>query len=115
MFSREHNEDEDKQPTCANHLANEVILYNKKCGTAGCASILNFERKSDELIYIKIGETDHPAFELENPANPGENDTLWVEWVTTGKKACVFRYQVVKDGLRARKRHRPKYFSEYLA
>ena len=79
---------------------------------AAAAGVSNLKRKSDELIYVKVGrKEEYEAFELENPENPGENNTVWVEWVISGKKQCIFRHQIVKDGLRARKRQRPAKFS----
>ena len=82
------------------------------CLVAAAAGVSNLKRKSDELIYVKVGrKEEYEAFELENPENPGENNTVWVEWVISGKKQCIFRHQIVKDGLRARKRQRPAKFS----
>ena len=39
---------------------------------AASASINNLKRKHNELVYVRIGATEHEAFELENPANPGK-------------------------------------------
>ena len=79
---------------------------------AATTGVSNLKRKSEELIYVKVGrKEEYEAFELENPDNPGENNTVWVEWVISGKKQCIFRHQIVKDGLRARKRQRPAKFS----
>ena len=76
------------------------------------AGVSNLVRKSEELIYVKVGrKEEYEAFELENPEHPGESNTVWVEWAISGKKQCVFRHQIVKDGLRARKRQRPAKFS----
>ena len=52
---------------------------------AATASVSSLKRKHDELIYVRIGTTEHEAFELENPANPGEHDTVWVEWAISRK------------------------------
>lgn len=79
---------------------------------AAAAGVPNLRRMSDELIYVKLGnKTVHDAFELENPDNPGEHDTVWVEWNSSGKKACIYRHQIVKGGLGPRKRQRPATFS----
>jgi len=75
------------------------------------AGISNLKRKHNELIYVRIGTTEHEAFELENSANPGEHETVWVEWIATGKKQCISRNQIVKNGLQARKRKPPAKFS----
>eukprot|EP00578_Thalassiosira_sp_NH16_P008357 CAMPEP_0181115364 /NCGR_PEP_ID=MMETSP1071-20121207/21391_1 /TAXON_ID=35127 /ORGANISM="Thalassiosira sp., Strain NH16" /LENGTH=101 /DNA_ID=CAMNT_0023199563 /DNA_START=780 /DNA_END=1082 /DNA_ORIENTATION=+ len=50
------------------------------CAAAGCAGISNLKRKTGELIYVKILNSENPAFELENPDNLGENNTVWIEW-----------------------------------
>ena len=60
---------------------------------------------------MRIGATEHEAFELENSANPGEHETVWVEWIATGKKQCISRHQIVRNGLQARKRKPPTKFS----
>ena len=79
--------------------------------TAAAAGISNLKRKHNELIYVRIGTTEHEAFELENSANPGEHETVWVEWIATGKKQCISRHQIVRNGLQARKRKPPTKFS----
>ena len=58
---------------------------------AGCAGVSHLTKKSEELIYVKTMTTskEQPAFELENPENPGEHSTVWVEWATT-KKENIF-------------------------
>ena len=93
--------------------SHETYLNRSPGGVAAAAAgVSNLKRKSNELIYVKVGrKEEYEAFELENPDNPGENNTVWVEWVISGKKQCVFRRQIVKDGLRARKRQRPSKFS----
>jgi len=78
---------------------------------AAAAGISNLKRKHNELIYVRIGTTEHEAFELENSANPGEHETVWVEWIATGKKQCISRNQIVKNGLQAWKRKPPAKFS----
>lgn len=84
-------------------------------GSAACASVGNLRRKSEELIYVKIMNTEHPAYELENPDYPEEHELVWIEWLTTGKKQCINRYQIIKDRLRARKRQQPvKYSPEHF-
>ena len=74
---------------------------------AAAAGVSSLKRKHDELIYVRIGTTEHKAFELENPANPGEHDTVWVEWAISRKKECIYRHQIVRGGLPARKRRPP--------
>ena len=74
---------------------------------AAAAGVSSLKRKHDELIYVRIGTTEHEAFELENPANPGEHD-IWVEWAISRKKECIYRHQIVRGGLPARKRRPTK-------
>jgi len=74
---------------------------------AAAAGVSSLKRKHDELIYVRIGTTEHEAFELENPANPGEHDTVWVEWAISRKKECIYRHQIVRGGLPTRKRRPP--------
>mmetsp|Transcript_33283 Transcript_33283/g.69999 ORF Transcript_33283/g.69999 Transcript_33283/m.69999 type:complete len:195 (-) Transcript_33283:623-1207(-) len=109
------NGNKDKQPrNRSTQYEHGCMLDDKQYATGRCASIGHLKRKSEELIYVKIGNTEHQAFELENPDNLGENDTVWVEWAMTGGKECVLRHQIMKDGLQARKRQRPaKYSSKY--
>lgn len=67
------------------------------------------------LIYVKIGNTEHPAFELLDDAAPAAiaqgSDSVWVKWASNGKKECVFKHQIVReDGPQARKRKQPDYY-----
>lgn len=72
-------------------------------------------RQTTNLIYVKIGNTEHPAFELADDDAPAAtakgSNSVWVKWVSNGKKECVFRHQIVPDGLQAqRKRKQPDYY-----
>lgn len=68
------------------------------------------------LIFVKIGKTEHPAFELLPDDAPAamskDSDSIWVKWASNGKKECVFKHQIVKGGLSARKHRRPDYFHD---
>jgi len=72
-------------------------------------------RQTTNLIYVKIGNTEHPAFELFGEDAPAaltkDSNSVWVKWISNGKKECVFRHQIVPDGLQAqRKRKQPDYY-----
>jgi len=78
----------------------------------------NLKRISDEIIWIQEGKAQHPAYILQD-CTTQSNDILfmssnmvWVEWVSNGKKECIYKHKIVQDGLQARKRHRPDYFTE---
>eukprot|EP00574_Skeletonema_japonicum_P006256 CAMPEP_0201725218 /NCGR_PEP_ID=MMETSP0593-20130828/8685_1 /ASSEMBLY_ACC=CAM_ASM_000672 /TAXON_ID=267983 /ORGANISM="Skeletonema japonicum, Strain CCMP2506" /LENGTH=198 /DNA_ID=CAMNT_0048216561 /DNA_START=313 /DNA_END=906 /DNA_ORIENTATION=- len=76
---------------------------------AAAAASVNLKRRNQHIIWVHIGTTDHPAYELYNPDNPGnDSSTVWVEYVSNGAKECVHRNQI-KTGLQDRKRHRPNY------
>jgi hypothetical protein len=66
------------------------------------------------LIYVKIGNTEHPAFELVDDCSPAAtaqgSDSVWVKWASNGKKECVFKHQIVRDGPKARKHKQPDYY-----
>ena len=67
-------------------------------------------RENQDCIWVRIGTTDHPAFELYNPDNPdntADSSTVWVEYTSNQERECVSRSQI-KYGLG--KRHRPNYF-----
>ena len=72
------------------------------------------QNQQRSLIYVKIGKTEHPAFELlpdDAPAATSkDSDSVWVKWASNGKKECVFKHQIVRDGLQARKRKQPDYY-----
>ena len=100
---------------------NNVSLQNtsnseRHTCTAAAAGVSNLIRKSDEIIWVQIGKTEHPAYELINADNPCETgNTTWVEWTINGKKESISKHQIMRNGLQARKRHRPEYLSHILA
>lgn len=79
---------------------------------AAATASVNLKRKDQQhIIWVRIGLTDHPAYELYNPDNPGNNNdssTVWVEYASNGDKECVQRSQIT-TGLQDRKRRRPNY------
>lgn len=101
---------------------NSTTKQHRKATTAAAASVKNLKRKNHNTIWVRIGKTDHQAYELYNPNNniPSNNDKneeeegstmIWVEWLTTGKKECVHENQINRNGLEGRKRSRPSCFS----
>lgn len=81
------------------------------------ASFKNLKRKNQDAIWVRLGRTEHQAYELydpnDNKSNCDEdgNITVWVEWVSTGKKGSCLENQINRNGLQARKRSRPNYLS----
>ena len=106
---------------------NSTTKQHRKATAA--ASIKNLKRKNHNTVWVRIGKTDHQAYELHNPINDissknnnnnDNNDSneeeegstmIWVEWLTTGKKECVHENQINRNGLEGRKRSRPSCFS----
>ena len=75
---------------------------------AGVSTIL--QRRSNDCIWVQIGQTQHPAFELYNPENPDhDSSTVWVEYTSNKQRECVSRSQI-KYGLQDRRRQRPKFY-----
>lgn len=75
---------------------------------AGVSTIL--QRRSNDCIWVQIGQTQHPAFELYNPDNPDfDSSTVWVEYTSNKQRECVSRSQI-KYGLQDRRRQRPKFY-----
>ena len=47
---------------------------------AATGASINLVRRNQNIIWVRIGLTDHPAFELYNPDNPDNNgSTVWVQ------------------------------------
>jgi hypothetical protein len=92
-----------------------IALLSAGAAAAAAASTasVNLQRRNNQnIIWVRIGATDHPAFELYNPDNP-DNDsssTVWVQYTSNGMSECVSRSQI-KHGLQDRKRHRPNYYN----
>ena len=42
-----------------------------------------------------------------------DTDIVWIEWLSNAKKECIYKHQIVKDGLQSRTRQRPNYFSSH--
>ena len=75
---------------------------------AGVSTIL--QRRSNDCIWVQIGQAQHPAFELYNPENPDhDSSTVWVEYTSNKQRECVSRSQI-KYGLQDRRRQRPKFY-----
>lgn len=94
-----------------------VTIMGRKC--ALCASDL--EQKDDEIIWIRVGKTDHPSYEMIrcrgntctiHPSDPV--DMMWVKWQNTGTIEGVSRHQIVEDGLQPRQRKQPNFYSEMM-
>jgi hypothetical protein len=80
--------------------------------SAAVGASVNLQRRNQNIIWVRIGATDHPAFELYNPDNPDNNDssTVWVQYTSNGINECVSRSQITR-GLQDRKRNRPNYYN----
>ncbi len=92
-----------------------VTIMGRKC--ALCASDL--KQKDDEIIWIRVGKTDHPSYEMIrcrgntctiHPSDP--INMMWVKWQNTGTIEGVSRHQIVEDGLQPRQRKQPNFYSE---
>ena len=71
----------------------------------------NLKRITDVVIWIQKGKTQHSAYLLEDWDDATDNEMLWVEWASNGKKELIHKHQIVNaDGLQARKRRKPNYF-----
>lgn len=96
----------------SNHIRGSANVTSLSAAPAAAAAAsVNLKRRDQQnLIWVRIGLTDHPAYELYNPDNPNNNDstTVWVEYASNGDKECVQRSQI-KTGLQDRKRNRPNY------
>ena len=91
------------------HMDTTALMAPAAAAAAGVSN--NLQRRNQHHIWVRIGATDHAAFELCNPDNPYNNDssTVWVEYVSNGDKECVSRSQI-SHGLQDRKRKRPNFF-----
>ena len=70
----------------------------------------NLQKRHLNMIWVKIGATDHPAHLMENPDDPNnDGSTVWVKYTSNGQVQCVERSQI-QTKLQDRKRHRPTYF-----
>mmetsp|Transcript_28936 Transcript_28936/g.49298 ORF Transcript_28936/g.49298 Transcript_28936/m.49298 type:complete len:202 (+) Transcript_28936:447-1052(+) len=88
--------------------ANSTTSVAPAAAAAGAS--VNLVRRNQNIIWVRIGLTDHPAFELYNPDNPdNDGSTVWVQYTSNGVNECVSRSQI-KNGLQDRKRHRPTYY-----
>lgn len=102
---------------------NDRILSSNKKPTTSPAPAPCLKRKSNDLIWVRVGITNHPAYELQYYNDGKTNETgvdtntaasksiTWVEWASNGKREPINKDQIVKEGLQARKRQRPNYFS----
>jgi hypothetical protein len=119
------NETSDRDDRQKRDDDNSTTKQHRKA-IAAAASVKNLKRKNHNTIWVRIGKTDHQAYELYNPNNVissknNNNDNneeeeegstmIWVEWLTTGKKECVPENQINRNGLEGRKRSRPSCFS----
>jgi len=97
-----HNEGQMNTTTTTSSMQPTVAA------AAGVSTIL--QRRSNDCIWVQIGQTQHPAFELYNPENPDhDSSTVWVEYTSNKQRECVSRSQI-KYGLQDRRRQRPKFY-----
>lgn len=70
----------------------------------------NLQKRNENIVWVRIGATDHPAHLMENPDDPNnDGSTVWVKYTSNGQVQCVERSQI-QTKLQDRKRHRPTYF-----
>ena len=80
---------------------------------AAAVCVSNLKRISDEVIWVREGKAEHPVYVLQN-IDDTSNATLWIEWLSNGKRERIFKHQIIKNGLQSRKRQRPNYLSSRL-
>jgi len=74
----------------------------------------NLKRVSDEVIWVRDGG-EHPVYILQvedSASDDTDDDMVWVQWLSNGKKECIHRNQIIRDGLRGRKRQRANFYAE---
>ena len=110
--SRRTNHNQKKSPT-----KRELTSLPKATPDITC----NLIRINDEVIWVREGKVEHPAYLLQDrtsntaaAAAADDTDIVWIEWLSNAKKECIYQYQIVKDGLQSRKRQRPNYFSNNI-
>ena len=86
---------------------------HKQNHATASVGIHHLVRKSDEPILVLVSGTreEQFAYELYNPHNDDPyNNQVWIEWLTTQQRVCIYRSEIVKHGLRARTRQKPNRF-----
>jgi hypothetical protein len=85
----------------------------RKC--ALCASSL--KQKDDEIIWIWVGKTDLPSYEMIRCQNntctihrSNLANMMWVKWANMGGIKGVFICQIVRVGLQPRQQKWPDYY-----
>eukprot|EP00984_Skeletonema_dohrnii_P007739 scaffold2848_cov222-Skeletonema_dohrnii-CCMP3373.AAC.2 len=59
---------------------------------AAAGASVNLVRRNQNIIWVRIGLTDHPAFELYNPDNPdNDGSTVWVQYTSNGIENAIVR------------------------
>ena len=108
--SRRTHQHQNKSPT-----SNRKVTSSLPKATPDITCKL--KRISDEVIWIREGKAEHPAYMLQdsssNNTTDDDTDIVWIEWLSNAKKECIYKHQIVKDGLQSRKRQRPNYFSSH--
>jgi len=71
----------------------------------------DLKRVNNEVIWVLVGKSEHPAYLLEecgaNSSSGSVNDDMvWVEWLSNGRKESIAKHQIVIGGLQSRKRSR---------
>ena len=93
---------------------NSKSVYGQNSTTATArVGIPHLVRKSDEpILVLRSGTKEEQfAYELYNPHDDDpDNNQVWIEWLTTQQKVCIYRSEIVKNGLKARTRQKPNRF-----
>ncbi len=81
--------------------------------------ISGLERKNDNLIYVRNGTIEHPAYEMQSLSEVDSDfvhdGMVWIEWANGGSKEEIDERQIVRRSLPATRNTRnpnPNYCEE---
>jgi len=87
-----------------------IDVPSTNCGNSRSVAPSYLKRVNNEVIWVLVGKSEHPAYLLEecdaNSSSGSVNDMVWVEWLSNGRKESIAKHQIVIGGLQSRKRSR---------
>ena len=96
-----------------------IDVPSTNCGNSRSVAPSDLKRVNNEVIWVLVGKSEHPAYLLEecdaNSSSGSVNDMVWVEWLSNGRKESIAKHQIVIGGLQSRKRSRSNNSSQYGA
>ena len=96
----------------SNRTRSSMSTNTAAMAPAAAGASLNLQIRKQNIIWVRIGKTDHAAHEMYNPDYPdndSDNPNVWVKYTSNGQIECVSRSQI-QTRLQDRKRHSPTYF-----